>query len=534
MSDNNDNHDNRSILTHMSQDENKDTIRNRIKFVRTLLEDNDLKPMVDFSDLNTETFINKSRDSDSGGSYNTRVSLKKEIHDITNIIDKIGGTLKYFKSGTTGHTFRGIEMDNNNNIIYEYAVKVVPYSIKDKYGSALDTRRPENAELMMIKLLSYFVVKEITPHIVLPIGTFDTDITHFTDLIEKGFITKGDTKSKNNSYKKYCEFVSRYKKGEFYNEVSILISEWADKGDLSSFIKKYYQNFTTLHWKVIFFQIISTLAVIQFKYPTFRHNDLKANNILVTKSNKTVPSYTYTVSSNEYDVPNIGYQIKLWDFDFACIPGIVDNMKVLISCPWSRKINVGLAQNRYYDIHFFFNTLVRKQGFFPELMDSDVIAQEVKDFNLSIVPKEYQEGNTVSEGGRILHNMEYVIPSDILKNNPFFAEFRRNNYQSSSINKQYIRKGDINNNDLLFTSVGSSYRSRSNSVKKSKMSGFLKGGSKTTHGKQSKKKSRDKTSNKKEKDRTKKIVKELTKSIIINDKKKKTKKRENTSRKNKE
>ena len=31
----------------------------------------------------------------------------------------------------------------------------------------------------------------------------------------------------------------------------------------------------------MFFQIISALAVIQKKYPGFRHNDLKANNILI-------------------------------------------------------------------------------------------------------------------------------------------------------------------------------------------------------------------------------------------------------------
>ena len=40
---------------------------------------------------------------------------------------------------------------------------------------------------------------------------------------------------------------------------------------------------TTKYWRVIFFQIISVLAVIHKKYPNFRHNDLKANNILLQK-----------------------------------------------------------------------------------------------------------------------------------------------------------------------------------------------------------------------------------------------------------
>ena len=33
----------------------------------------------------------------------------------------------------------------------------------------------------------------------------------------------------------------------------------------------------------ILFQIFSALAVIQTKYPGFRHNDMKANNVLIQK-----------------------------------------------------------------------------------------------------------------------------------------------------------------------------------------------------------------------------------------------------------
>ena len=83
------------------------------------------------------------------------------------------------------------------------------------------------------------------------------------------------------------------------------------------FLKKNYKKLQLIHWQCIFFQIISTLAVIQSKFPSFRHNDLKANNILVTKINRNVQKYWYKVAGDDYDIPNIGYQIKLWDFDFA-------------------------------------------------------------------------------------------------------------------------------------------------------------------------------------------------------------------------
>ncbi|VBB18072.1 serine/threonine protein kinase [Yasminevirus sp. GU-2018] len=422
--------DNKSLLSRMSRDENKDTIPNRIQFVKTLLHNNKLKPIIDFENTDTESFINKAKDDDSGESYDTRATLKKEVHEITDVINNMGGTLQYKKSGTTGHTFKGEERDKDDNILYEYAVKVVAYSIKDKYGSMHDTRRPENAELLMIKLLSYFIYKKRTPHIVLPIGTFDTSITNFTNLIEEGYVDKDN--------EKYKEFVERYNNGEYYDEVSVLISEWANRGDLNDFIKKNYKKFTLLHWKVLFFQLISTLAVIQCKFPTFRHNDLKANNVLVTKINRNVCTYWYKVVGDVYSVPNIGYQIKLWDFDFACIPGVVDNKKVMISNKWSRGINVGPTQNRYYDVHYFFNTLI-KRGFFPELMTDRRVPQEVRDFVLSVVPYEYQSGDSVSKGGRILHNMEYTTPVDILRNNPFFAEFRVKQKEESVRPKQTIR-----------------------------------------------------------------------------------------------
>lgn len=436
-----DSEDNKSILSKLNKDENKDTITNRIQFIKTLLRNNKLNSIINFDNTDTENFLCNHQDNDSGESYDTRTVLKKTVHDISDVINQMGGTLKYIKSGTTGHTFKGEEKDKDGNVIYEYAVKVVAYSIKDKYGSMHDTRRPENAELMMIKLLSYFILKKRTPHIVLPIGTFDTSITNFTNLIADGYV--------DASNEKYKEFVKRYKNGEYYNNVSILISEWANRGELNGFIRKNYKKFSLIHWKVIFFQLISVLAVIQSKFPTFRHNDLKANNILVTKINNSEINYSYTVVGDRYSVPNIGYQLKIWDFDFACIPGIVDNKKVLISNEWSRSINVGSKENRYYDIHYFFNTLTRK-GFFPELFTDNIIPKEVKDFVLSIVPKELQSGNLVSKGGRILDNNEYTTPAKILQENPFFDEFRSNKSNiQKSIERPKTRQVDHKINDFL-------------------------------------------------------------------------------------
>lgn len=423
-----------SILTLSSlnsmRNKEKDTFEFRIDFIKNLLKDNQLKALVNFDDDNTtEYFMGKEMDEQKN--KDTRYILEKKIHSFCTVIEQMGAKLSYVKSGTSGHTFKGIIGDEKNDkedSAFNFGVKVVAYPIREKYGDIHDVRRPENAELMMIKLLSYFVLKGHTPHIILPIGTFNAKITTFTDLIDKNIIHKEN--------KKYNEFLERYKNNEYHNVVSILISEWANRGDLLEYIRMNYKNFTLLHWKVIFFQIISTLAVIQYKYPSFRHNDLKANNILIHKVPRKGKKLLYKVINCDYTLPNIGYHIKLWDFDFACIPGIVDNAKV--TSEWTKQINVIPEQNRYYDLHYFFNTLIKK-GFFPQFMTEECIPKETKEFVNRIVPDKYRIGDKVHKRGRILVTDEYTTPDILLKTDPFFEEFRKQkgkDIKQNKLNKQ--------------------------------------------------------------------------------------------------
>jgi serine/threonine protein kinase len=274
-------------------------------------------------------------------------------------------------------------------------------------------KRPENAELLMIRLLSFFVINKQTPHIILPITTFNTSIKPFLSLSKKDII--------NN--KRYDQFLKKYKKGEYYSNVSVLISEWANAGDFLDYIRKNYKEFKVKHWRCICFQFLSVLAIIQSKYPGFRHNDLKANNILVHEIpiDPNNQKYKYIINNQEYIVPNIGFQLKLWDFDFATIPGIIDNAKV--EAEWTSKININPVKNRYYDVHYFFNTFTKK-GFFPEFWTETCIPDKVKDFVNRVVPNKFKEGDLVSDRGRILINEEYITPDELLKNDPFFSSYR--------------------------------------------------------------------------------------------------------------
>jgi len=232
-------------------------ISDRLKFIKFLLKETGIIPLLDLNLCfdNTEYY---------------QEDVNKMTYNFSDVITKIGGKLKYIKSGTTGHTFQGIYYPNDNDVCIHYGVKVVAYPIENGYADIDNKTRPENVELSILKILSQFVITNQTPHIVLPLATFNSFIEPFINLKTNKFI----------SNKKYDTFVEKHNNNKLHNTVSILISEWANGGDLLEYMRDNLQNIQLKEWRVMLFQILSVLAVIQQKYPAFRHNDMKANNII--------------------------------------------------------------------------------------------------------------------------------------------------------------------------------------------------------------------------------------------------------------
>ncbi len=401
----------------MSNNNNQSTIQSRIFSIKKLIEDAHLEQITPLksmdNNLDTE-FFEGPKDPKDHKSMDSRTVLGKKNVNFYNIINRMNSKLTYIKSGAYGNTFKGIVTDDDGDEVMSFAVKVVAYPKKDGYGSMFNITRPENAEIFMLKLLSYFVIKNQTPHIILPICTFNTSIKPFLTLQEDEFVPEDNIK--------YAEFVKNYNEGYYYETVSVVISEWANRGDLSMFLKKHYKKLELIHWQSLFFQIISTLAVIQTKYPSFRHNDLKANNILISKTELNNKKMLYKVNKKEYILPSIGYCLYLWDFDFSCIPGVVENSKVYQE--WTKKINITSKRNQYYDIHYFFCTLIFK-GFLPELMTESSVPVQVKKFINWIIPEEYRPGHSsgkVNKRCRLLVDEELYKPADILDHD-FFSPF---------------------------------------------------------------------------------------------------------------
>lgn len=369
----------------------------------------EIKPLIDINDSNAK------RATSSG--------LSKKVLDANVIFSQMKVTLVYIKSGTTGHTFCATSIANPN---IRFAIKVCAFP-KDDYGYVTNPSRPENVELRILKLLSNFVIFRKTPHLVLPICAFNTKISHFTKMPENINELNDD---KGESYK---EFLDRYRAGEFHPVVSVLISEWCDGGDLLDYIRNNYKTMTIRMWTVIFFQILYTLARIHMEHPSFRHNDLKANNILLQKIQNEEQSirYNYKIGNKSFMIPSIGFQSKIWDFDFACIGGYIENNKVNAS--WTRRISITRDRNKYYDIHYFFNSLSSRRFF--RHFHTGGAPQEIVEFVKRVVPEGYRSvpkqpgkqrvsNKFVNHKGRLRVNIEYTTPYKIIMEDPLFENYR--------------------------------------------------------------------------------------------------------------
>ena len=291
--------------------------------------------------------------------------------NILSAIEILKGNVKYLSSekGVTGYPFNICinKEEDCKNIYNQFGIKILPYVIDEDYidylcveeekeeddeeeeailyCSMIDANRPENVESHMLYTLSTFVLNKQTPHIMLPIMSF---LCNVTDLIKNYDNPQLDLQDRLDTDDDETKI---------YDKAVVLITEWANGGDLQRYIRKnmdkwYRINQSELIFSVIFFQLIFTLLVIYERYPQFRHNDLKVDNVLVTE----IPSggfYLYHIDNKYYKIPNVGVQIKLWDFDLSCIKDVIDNYKIIDMS----EFGIRDTKNQYYDIHCFLNFL---------------------------------------------------------------------------------------------------------------------------------------------------------------------------------
>ena len=207
---------------------------------------------------------------------------------------------------------------------------------------------------------------------------------------------------------------------------------------LTRFVKPYnlYHTFRQLalgpekEWREALFQTLFTLAQLQQRFPGFRHNDLKADNILVTRGK----SSSYCVRSDTFRrcwTTKTGVEIKIIDFELSTsLNTDIDSKSVRHAHDKILAIDYGLAKNRcdIFDIHLLAIDILRTRGElqsnFKQMLCDFIDAKYLdptnltSQFRLKIIDQEIlQEPNVAAK--MLLH--------------PYFFHLRDTNYEGPEV-----------------------------------------------------------------------------------------------------
>lgn len=124
--------------------------------------------------------------------------------------------------------------------------------------------------------------------------------------------------------------------------------------DMTKWIRGRSTTLTDHNMRQALFGVVYTLALLQKKYPGFRHNDLSTNNVLV-KRTSTPQSIGYVIDGMKFAVKT-PVMVALSDYDFTHVPyhRSLSNERVV-----SGKYKVTQRLNPTYDTHFFFKTVLK-------------------------------------------------------------------------------------------------------------------------------------------------------------------------------
>lgn len=211
-------------------------------------------------------------------------------------------------------------------------------------------------EIRYLKLFSELMDRRITPHITLPFGRTLLEGSQVHQLFPELKVSDKD-------------------------QYQLMVTEATDTV-LSHILRS--SPISAYMLKALIFQCIYTLAVLQQYFPTFRHNDLHASNILVqsldTRPTETV-EYKWGVSSYTIDLAACPYRCMLWDMYFSSIDeDSVQNVQPSRPSLYTDKVKFSRTKaNKYYDLHKLLDSIIYLLGrsINKELLEADFFTDAV-------------------------------------------------------------------------------------------------------------------------------------------------------------
>ena len=306
---------------------------------------------------------------------------KKESISLQNInkdVIKLSGS-KYWINNILNNNITFIKNINNiflfkrnNNL----PLNIILYPLDDNNLDNLHSQNNMNA--VMSYILSELSINNKTRHLLLNLLNIDINSNDI-----KEFLIKFPEIDVANLLK--------------YKKIGLSVTEHFFKMKTLDVVLKE-NKFTDEKYKVLFFQILHTLSVIQKEYPEFRHNQLHPNKIYCYFKNK---QNSYSSENIIFNVPDIGFDIKLYHYDKSIIysrwdnQDLTDNEKIV---------------NKSYDWLTFINTLDIKK--LPPL--TKLFINEMLKLNI---------------------NKESVIPINLILSHNYFNSLKKNISNNNNIMK---------------------------------------------------------------------------------------------------
>jgi hypothetical protein len=249
---------------------------------------------------------------------------------INNIFNR---NISFIEKNNLKYIFKINDIDRSCDIV----LSVIPNDSNNIYNI-------ENMNKIITYLLSSLVINKETKHILMNIINIDVLSNDIIRYIEK--YTDNDNILKVLNKKN--------------NKISIEIREHFFKMDsLYNILNDKNTEINDRMIRVIIFQVLHTLFIIQNKYPKFRHNNLNLKNIYCYLKEKNSNTYEYKIDGNVFIIPNIGLELKITNFDESVVDEI-DNESIIDSLK---------TNDNKYDILTFLNSLTKVSGLSENMMN---------------------------------------------------------------------------------------------------------------------------------------------------------------------
>jgi hypothetical protein len=307
-----------------------------------------------------------------------------EDFDSTAIINLTGNDLKYLGTWKGEHHFKRKSKTGG------FPCRLIIGKYDTQNANNMNEGVIYNVGIMYI--LSELVATEHFKHSLLPVMLFDIE---YSELVKRVPDFEKYTGNNKDSMM-YC----------------LVVEQFTDQMTLREYLESA-PTIDVLTWKVIFFQILFALFKINDRLSQFRHNRLDLDSLLVCTKQQQNSTDTYKIGDIKFGLPNVGFDIKLSNYQFATTSDYIPNTDI------GKKI-----YNEYYDVHYFMNYLLlwsEKNKF--------VLPKEIIGFIGELVPDSLKIRKLDGYGGMDesadykVMNPNRSIPVMILKKNNFFKQF---------------------------------------------------------------------------------------------------------------